>query len=415
MARDEEIFAGLDLGTSGIKCVVGSRHGSARNDPEAVQVIGTGTAPSTGLRGGLVTNRDDLIRGIRAAVHEAELMAGCDIGEVFVSISGDHITTRNSLGMVRIAHGEVSAEDITRVIDMAEAVRLPVDKEVLHVIPRAYVIDEQAVVADPLGVAGVRLEVRAHLVIGAACSTAALVSCCEGAGLSVVDVVLASLAQAEVLLTPQARELGVVLIDIGGGTTDVAVFQRGTIAHSAVLPVGGDHITADVHECLHTPTVEAERLKQTHGCALASLVEDRAEVDVPGAGGRRPRIIKRKLLCEIIEARVEEILKLVQEELETAGFVDGLPAGVVLTGGTANMPGIGELVEQVLSMPAVQGQPHGVGGLVDVVRDPRFATATGLMLCGANERHKSWFGTRTRRPPQRRWALPWPWRAFGGR
>jgi cell division protein FtsA len=410
MAMREEIVASLDLGTSSIKCVVGCKHGK-----EEVDVIGTGTAPSNGLRDGLVASRSEVVASIRAAVEEAEMMAGCDIREVYASISGRHIESFNSDGMVRIADGQVGTEDVAGVIDVAQAVRIPPDKEVLHVVPREYLIDGERAGQRPLGMPGVRLEVRAHLVIGAATSVAAIESCCRDAGLRVEDVILSSLAQAEALLTPQAKELGVVLVDVGGGTTDIAVFQGGTIVHSAVIPVGGEHITADVHDCLHTPTVEAERLKQAHGCALANLVEDHEEVDVPGAGGRKPRVIKRKLLCEIIEARVDEIFKMVQGDLEEAGFVDGLPGGVVLTGGTANMAGMSELAEQVLSMPAVQGQPHGVEGLVDVVRNPRYATGTGLVLCGAHDRSRAWFGQRGRRPAPRGWSRAFSWLPFVGR
>ncbi len=410
MARREEIVASLDLGSSSVKCVVGSK-----DDNGEIDIIGTGTAPASGLRDGLVTHRGEVVAAIRAAVEEAEMMAGCDIFDVFASISGRHIESFNSDGMVRIGNGQVTPEDVTAVIDVAQAVRIPPDKEVLHVIPHEYVIDGERSVPRALGMPGVRLEVRAHVVIGAASSVAALESLCKDAGLRVEDVILSSLAQAEALLTPQARELGVVLVDVGGGTTDVAVFQGGTIVHSAVIPVGGEHITGDVHDCLHTPRAEAERLKQAHGCALQSLVEDHEEVDVPGAGGRKPRVIKRKLLCEIIEARVDEIFKMVQADLEEAGFVDGLPGGVVLTGGTANMAGMSELAEQVLSMPAVQGQPHGVEGLVDVVRNPRYATGTGLVLCGAHERSRDWFGQRGRRPAPRGWSRALRWLPFVGR
>ena len=299
--------------------------------------------------------------------------------------------------MVRIQNGKVEQADIEAVIDMARAVRLPPDKEVLHVIPQGYVIDGQPGISRPLGMSGVRLEVRAHLIIGCTTNTLAFEACCEAANLRVVDIILAPLAQAEALLSPQSRDLGVVLIDIGGDTTDIAIFYDGAIVHSAMLPLGGDHITADIKDCLNTPTVEAEHLKQMHGAVVDSEADADETVEVPGVGGRRPREIKRTHLCEIIDARTEEMLKLVFDELHQIGFHEGLPGGVVLTGGTANLRGLPELTEQILGMQAAVSKPNGLSGLVSVVDNPRYATATGLVLCGLNERQKQWFGqVRTR-------------------
>lgn len=385
MAADT-IVAGLDLGTSRVKCVVAVRH-----DDGQVDIIGTGTHPAKGVRNGAVVNQEDAVRSIRAAVEEAEMMAGCEINEVFVSISGRHLDSFNSDGMVRIQREIVDDADINAVIDMAQAVRLAPDREVLHVVPQSYVIDGQPGISRPLGMSGVRLEIRAHLVVGCTANTKAFETCCEAAGLRVVDIILAPLAQAEALLTPQGRDLGVVLIDIGGDTTDIAIFYDGAIVHSAVLPLGGDHITGDIKDCLNTPTVEAEHLKQMHGAVVDPDLDADETVEVPGVGGRRPRQIRRTVLCEIIDARAEEILKLVAEELHQIGFADGLPGGVVFTGGTANLRGLCDLAEQILGMPAAVGSPKGLSGLVSVVDNPRYATATGLVLCGLNQKHQHWF------------------------
>lgn len=406
MAR-ELIVAGLDLGTSRVKCVVAIQHPDGQ-----VDVIGTGTHAAKGFQNGAVCNPEDAVRSIRAAVDEAEMMAGVEINEVFLSISGRHTESFNSPGMVRIQDEHVTEEDLRAVIDMARAIRMPPDKEVLHVIPQDFIIDGQPGVTRPLGMSGVRLEVSAHVVLGNATSTRAFEDVCRAAGLRVADIVLAPLAQAEALLTPQARDLGVVLVDIGGDTTDIAVFAGGAIVHSAVVPLGGEHVTLDIKDCLNTPTVEAEHLKQTCGCALAELVDADETVEIPGVGGRRPREIKRSLLCEIIEARVEEILKLVGEELAHVGLMDVLPGGIVLSGGTANLPGITELAERTLGMPAAYGEPKELHGLVDVVKNPRYATSTGLVLCAIREKHHHWYSTRIKKHKRRgfsRWFSFLPW------
>lgn len=392
------IVAGLDLGTNAIKCVIGVRHEDGQID-----IIGTGTHPAAGLAQGTVCDQEEAVRSIRAAVEEAELMAGCEIAEVFVSVSGRHLESFNSHGMTRIRNGVVDTEDVRACIDMARAVKLPPDQEILHAVPQAFIIDGQGGITRPVGVEGVRLEVHAHLIVGHIQSLNIMEQCIRQAKLRVLDMVLAPLAQSEALLTPQDRDSGVVLIDIGGDTTDIAVFEGGHIVHSTVLGLGGEHVTADLKDCLNTPTVEAEHLKQTRGCALAEMIDPEERVQVPGVGGRKPREIERSLLCQIIEARVEEILRLAAEELHQLGFGDGLPGGVVLTGGTANLEGIVELAEQVMGMPAARAQPKGLNGLVDVVRNPRYATGTGLVLCGVKHRQVQWFSTRLDKPRKRRW------------
>jgi len=392
------IVAGLDLGTNAVKCVIGVRH-----DDGQIDIIGTGTHPALGLKAGTVCDSEQAVASIRSAVEEAELMAGCEIKETYVSVSGRHLESFNSHGMVRIRTGVVDTDDVRDCIDMARAVKLPPDKLILHAVPQSFIIDGQAGITRPVGVEGVRLEVQAHLIIGDLPAIKVLEQCIKQAKLRVVDLILAPLAQAEALLSPQGRDLGVVLVDIGGDTTDIAVFDGGQIVHSTVLPIGGQHVTSDIKDCLNTPTVEAEHLKQAHGCALAERVGEDETVSVPGVGGRKPREIERTLLCQIIEARVEEILRLVTDELRELGYGDGLPGGVVLTGGTANLDGIVQLTEQVMGMPAARAEPKGLHGLVDVVRNPRYATGTGLVLCGVNRRDVQWFSSRLPRVRRSTW------------
>ncbi|MCA9540013.1 MAG: cell division protein FtsA [Myxococcales bacterium] len=390
------IVAGLDLGTSAIKCVIGVRHEDGR-----VDVLGTGTHPARGLQQGTVCDQEQAVASIRAAVEEAELMAGCEIKEVFLAVSGRHIESFNSHGMVRIRNQSVDAEDVRACIDMARAVRLPPDQQILHVVPQEYLIDGQTGIARPLGMNGVRLEVHAHLITGHTESLLALEDCCKRARLKVLDVMHAPLAQAEVLLTPQGRDLGVVLIDIGGDTTNIAVFDRGEVVHTSIIGLGGEHVTRDVRDCLNAPLVEAEHLKQSRGCALAELIDPEEMVEIPGVGGRKPRRIERQLLCQIVEARVDEIFHLVSEELHRLGYTEGLRGGAVLTGGTANLPGAIELAEHVLHMPAAKGEPKALHGLVDVVKNPRYATGTGLVLCGVRQRQQAWFSARLEKPRSR--------------
>ncbi|MCB9535966.1 MAG: cell division protein FtsA [Myxococcales bacterium] len=399
MASSDRIIAGLDLGTSNIKCVIGVQRAEG-----SVDIVGTGSHPAVGIKNGTVCSAEDVVRSIRAAVEEAEMMAGCDIAEVFVSISGRHLDSFNSNGVVRVAAEQVTDEDVLRVIDVAKAHKLPADHRVLHVVPQEFVLDHQTGVQRPVGMSGVRLEVQAHVLVGNGKCTDALEACCQQAGLRVVDIVLAPLAQAEALLTSSGREMGVALLDIGGDTTDLAVFHRGAVVHTALLPIGGEHVTADIKDCLNVPTAEAEHLKQAHGCALAALVDPDATVELPGVGGRRARTIKRSLLCEVIEARVEEILKLVHQELEHQLYLDLLRGGLVLTGGMANLDGMTELAEQVMDMPAVRGAPKDLHGLVEVVQNPRYSTGTGLVQYGLRQKNQHWFSTHGTHRPKRGWS-----------
>ena len=399
MVNVEQIVAGLDLGTSTIKCVIGVLRAEGRMD-----VIGTGCHPAVGLQQGAVCSQDDLVRSIRAAVEEAEMMAGCDISEVALSISGRHLTSFNSTGVVRVAGEMVTEDDVCRVIDVAMAHRLAGSQRVLHVVPQEFLLDHRGEITRPTGMHGVRLEVQAHVVVGDGEAVDRLEDCCRKAGVRVTDVVLAPLAQAEALLTANSREIGVAIIDIGGDTTNLAVFDRGAVIHTAVLPIGGEHIAADIKDCLNTPSVEAEHLMQSHGCALAALVDPDQSIELPGVGGRRPRTIKRVELCEVIEARIEEILLLVRHELDHLTHVSALRGGIVLTGGVSNLDGIIELAEQTLEMPVVRGEPKDLHGLVDVVQHPRYATGTGLVLYGLREKRQQWFSTRRPIRAQRGWS-----------
>ncbi len=399
MASSDRIIAGLDLGTSNIKCVIGVQRAEG-----TVDIVGTGSHPAVGIKNGAVCSAEDVVRSIRAAVEEAEMMAGCDIAEVFVSISGRHLDSFNSNGVVRVAGEQVTDDDVLRVIDVAKAHKLPADHRVLHVVPQEFVLDHQTGVQRPIGMSGVRLEVQAHVLVGDGKCTEAFEACCQQAGLRVVDIVLAPLAQAEALLTSSGREMGVALLDIGGDTTDLAVFHRGAVVHTALLPIGGEHVTADIKDCLNVPTAEAEHLKQAHGCALAALFDPDATVELPGVGGRRPRTIKRSLLCEVIEARVEEILKLVHQELEHQLYLDLLRGGLVLTGGMSNLDGMTELAEQVMDMPAVRGAPKNFHGLVEVVQNPRYSTGTGLVQYGLQQKNQHWFSTHGSHRPKRGWS-----------
>ncbi|MFN3201776.1 MAG: cell division protein FtsA [Bradymonadia bacterium] len=375
--KNDAIIAGLDVGAHSIKCVVAELKAD-----DTVEILGTGCQPCAGIREGLVHDRDLLAQAIQKTVDEAGLMAGCEIGSVWVAVSGSRMTGRKSTGLSRITGGRVNAQHVEQALDLAQAVKLPPEHAIMHVIPRGYSIDEGGFVAAPHGMPGVRLEVDAHLIVGHTALTAEIEASCAQAGIAVEDFVYAPLAAAEFLLKPEDRELGVVLLDIGGSTTHVAVFKEGGLLHTSNIPVGGEHVTSDVRDCLHTPTVEAERLKRDWGCAMTSLIEPQAEIEIPGAGGRRPRVVKQAMLCEIIEARVAEILAIVADDLASGGFVDGLPGGVVLTGGGADMKGVVELTEDVLGMQTSAGAPHAITGLVDVVRNPRYATGSGLVKCG---------------------------------
>ena len=377
------MIVGLDVGTTKI-CAIIAEIGPLGG----LDVVGVGASASRGLRKGVVVNIDSTVESIRKAVAEAEQMAGVEVAAVYAGVAGGHIRGINSRGVVAVSgrNREVSGGDVERALAAARAINLPQDREILHVLPQAFVVDEQDGVREPLGMSGVRLEVEVHVVTGAVTSIQNVVRSVNRAGLAVQDIVLEPLASAEAVLSPDEKELGVLLIDIGGGTTDLALFREGAIWHTAILPLGGDHITNDIAVGLRTPTADAEDLKRRYGCSLTSLVREDETVEVPSVGGRKPRQLSRQILSEIIQPRVEEIFTLVARELSKCSLQDAATAGVVVTGGTSIMEGVPELAEQVFDLPARRGVPVALGGLADVVRSPIYATAVGLALWGARGR-----------------------------
>jgi cell division protein FtsA len=375
--KPSEIIVGLDIGTTKIACIAGEV------TDDGVDIIGIGTAPSKGLRRGVVVNIDATVAAIQQAVDEAENMAGCEISTVYAAISGAHVRGLNSHGIVAVKDKEVREADIGRVIEAAKAVAIPMDREVLHVLPQQYVIDDQDGIRDPLGMAGVRLEAKVHIVTTAVTSAQNVVKCANRCGLQVADIVLDPLASAQAVLEDDEKELGVAVVDIGGGTADLVVYADGAIVHTAVLPLGGGHVTNDIATVLRTPLDSAERMKKKYGCATRSLVDDGEQMEVPSVGGRGPRLLPRMTLVEVIEPRVEEIFEHVKKELMRSGYYDGLAAGVVLTGGATAMDGMTDVGEAVLRLPTRRGMPCRIGGLVDVVRSPAFATGVGLVHFGA--------------------------------
>ncbi len=390
MARREELVMGLDIGTTKICCIVGEV------GTDGVDIVGIGTHPSKGLRKGVVVNIESTVNSIRKAVEEAELMAGCEISSVFAGIAGGHIKGINSHGIVAIKDKEVTPGDVDRVIDAAQAVSIPLDREVIHVIPQQFIVDDQDGVRDPVGMSGVRLEAKVHIVTGAVTSAQNIIKCCNRAGLNVNDIILQQLASAEAVLTPDEKDLGAMLLDIGGGTTDIAIFWQGSIVHTAVLTIGGNHLTNDVAVGLRTPQHEAEKIKQKYGCCNAGSIHKDETIEVPSVGGRSPRVLSRQILAEILEPRMEEIFSLAQQELARSGYEDMVAAGVVLTGGTSLLEGAGELAEQVFNLPVRRGLPKRIGGLVDVVRNPMYSTGVGLTVMGSATRDQQRFKIRDR-------------------
>ena len=376
-SKRENLIVGLDIGTTKICAIVG-----AMTD-DGLDVVGIGTSPSRGLRKGVVINIESTVNAIRKAIQEAELMAGCEIKSVFAGIAGGHIKGINSQGVIAIKNREVTTEDVRRVIDAAKALAIPMDREVIHILPQEFIIDDQDGIKEPLGMSGVRLEARVHIVTGAVASAQNIIKSCNKAGVDVGDIVLEQLASSEAVLTPDEKDLGVALVDVGGGTTDIAIFVDGAIKHTSVLSLGGNHLTNDIAVGLRTPTAEAEKIKQISGCCLASMVGKDETIEVPSVGGREPRILSRQLLAEILEPRVEEIFTLVNREIVKSGFEDLIASGVVLTGGSAILPGMPELAEQIFDLPVRRGKPTDIGGLIDVVNSPIYATGVGLVKYGS--------------------------------
>lgn len=380
MGKSERYVVGLDIGTTRISCVVGEV-----KDGGGVHIVGLGGAPSRGLRKGVVVNLDATVEAVKAAVDEAELMSGLNVESATVGIAGGHIRSFNSRGVIAVSGRErtVSRDDLRRVMEAAQAVHIPQDREILHVMPQEFVLDEQGGIASPVGLVGSRLEANVHIVTAASTSVQNLVTCANRVGIEVRDTVLEQLAVAEAVLSDDERELGVALIDIGGGTTDLAIFEKGSIWHTAVLPVGGDHFTNDLAVGLRTPIPEAERLKKKHGCAMSSMVQENDAIEVPTVGGRKPRLLSHQVLAEILQPRAEEIFTLFHEEIVRAGFDKMLNAGVVLTGGGSLLPGMIEIAEQVFDLPVRHGVPSGADGLMEPASGPQNATAIGLALFGA--------------------------------
>ncbi|MBP8644815.1 MAG: cell division protein FtsA [Syntrophobacteraceae bacterium] len=376
MGKREELIVGLDLGTTKVCAVVGEL------TSEGIDIVGVGSYPSVGLRSGVVLNIDQTVNAIRRAVEEAELMAGCEISSVYAGVAGTHIQSLNSHGVIAIKSREVTQQDIDRVLDAAKTMAMPFDRQILHVLPQQYIVDDQEGILNPLGMAGVRLEAKVHIITGAVSAVQNIVKCCERAGLQVQDLVLESLASSESVLDPDEKHLGVALIDMGGGTSDVAIFSDHAIRYSCVVGLGGNHITSDISVGLRTSMDEAEKIKKKFGCALTEWVSPQDVIEVGSVGGQKPRQLAKSILTQIIEARVEEIMKIIEWELVRSGYLESLHAGAVLTGGVALLPGIRELAENVLDMPVRIGVPYRFGGLGDVVRNPIYATASGLLLHG---------------------------------
>ena len=378
-----ELVVGLDIGTTKICAVVGEVNG---ND---INIIGIGTHPSIGLRKGVVVNIESTVESIQKAVEEAEMMAGCEISSVYAGIAGGHITGFNSRGIIAIKGPEITQNDVERVIDAARAVAIPMDREVIHVLPQEFIVDDQTGIQNPVGMAGVRLEAKIHIVTGAVTSAHNIVKCANRAGLDVCDIVLEALASGEAVLTEEEKELGAALLDLGGGTSDLAIFSENNIKHTFVLALGGNNLTNDIAIGLRAPLPEAEKIKKKFGTCVTGHIGSDESIEVPGMGGRDARKLPRQILGEILEPRTEEIFTLVQREIYRAGMEHLISSGIVLTGGSALLEGCTDVAESIFNLPARLGRPRGIGGLVDVVNNPMYATGVGLVIYGAHNRQKT--------------------------
>jgi cell division protein FtsA len=374
---ERNLIVGLDIGTSKVVAIVGE----VRPDG-GIEIIGFGSHPSRGLKKGVVVNIESTVLSIQRAVEEAELMAGCQINSAYAGIAGSHIRSLNSHGIVAIRDKEVNQADVERVIDAARAVAIPADQKILHIIPQEFIIDNQEGIQEPVGMAGVRMEARVHMITGAVSAAQNIVKCVRRCGLEVDDIILEQLASSYAVLTDDEKELGVCLVDIGGGTTDMAIFTEGSIRHTAVIPIAGDQVTNDIAVALRTPTQYAEEIKIKYACALRQLASNEETIEVPSVGDRPPRRLARQTLAEVVEPRYEELMSLIQAELRRSGFEDIVAAGVVLTGGSSKMEGLVELAEEIFHAPVRLGNPQYVSGLSDVVRNPIYATGVGLLLYG---------------------------------
>jgi cell division protein FtsA len=374
---EREMIVGLDIGTSKVVAIVGEIGTTGEID-----IVGLGSHPSRGLKKGVVVNIESTVQSIQRAIEEAELMAGCQIHSVYTGIAGSHVRSLNSHGIVAIKDREVTTADVDRVIDAARAVAIPADQKILHILPQEFVIDGQEGIKEPVGMSGVRLEAKVHLITGAVSAAQNIIKCVRRCGLEVDDIILEQLASSYSVLTEDEKDLGVCLVDIGGGTTDIAIFCEGAIRHTAVIPIAGDQITNDIAVALRTPTQYAEEIKIKYACALKQLANPDETIEVPSVGDRPPRKLSRMTLIDVVEPRYSELMDLVQAELRRSGFEDLIAAGVVLTGGSAKMEGVIELAEEIFNMPVRLGVPQFVSGLADVVRNPIHATGVGLLLFG---------------------------------
>lgn len=379
---ERELIVGLDIGTSKVVAIVAAPILDAGPNDNKLEIIGIGSHPARGMKKGVVVNIESTVQSIQRAIEEAELMAGCQIHSVFAGIAGSHIRSLNSHGTVAIRDKEVTQGDLDRVLDAARAVHFPGDQQLLHVLPQEFIIDNQEGIREPIGMSGVRLEAKVHLITGAVSAAQNITKCIERCGLVVDGIILEQMASSYAVLEQDEKELGVCLVDIGGGTTDIAVFIDGAIRHTAVIPIAGDQVTNDIAVALRTPTQYAEEIKIKYACALTQLAREDETIEVPSVGDRPPRQLARQTLAEVVEPRYEELLMLVQAELRRSGFEEMLAAGVVLTGGSSKMEGAIELAEEVFHLPVRLGVPQHVGGLVDVVRNPIHATGVGLLLFG---------------------------------
>jgi cell division protein FtsA len=388
MQGQENIIVGLDIGTTKICAVVGEVIG------DKINIVGIGTHPSIGLRKGVVVNIESTVESIQKAIEEAELMAGCEISSVYAGIAGGHITGFNSRGIVAIKGPEVTQQDVDRVIDAARAVAIPMDREVIHVIPQEFMIDEQGGIQNPVGMSGVRLEAKIHIVTGAVTSAHNIVKSANRSGLDVCDIVLEPLASGEAVLTDEEKDLGTALMDLGGGTSDLAIFSGKNIKHTFVLALGGNNLTNDISIGLRASLADAEKIKKKYGTCISRNVSSDETIDVPGMGGRNPRKLQRQILGEILEPRMEEIFSLIKREIYRAGMEKIITSGVVLTGGTSLLEGVTDIAESVFDLPTRLGTPRGISGLTDVVNNPMYATAVGLVLYGARNQPKKKFRIR---------------------
>ena len=381
---DKKMIVGLDIGTSKVVAVVGEMDVDG-----AIEVVGIGSHPSRGMKKGVVVDIESTVTAIQRAVEEAELMAGCQIHSVYVGIAGSHIRSMNSHGIVAIREGEVVSADVERVLDAAQAVAIPADQKVLHVLPQEYVIDNQGGIKEPLGMSGVRLEAKVHLVTCAVNAAQNIEKCIHRCGLEVDGIILEQLASSYSVVTPDERDLGVCLVDIGGGTSDIAIFTDGAIRHTGVIPIAGDQVTSDIAMALRTPTQHAEEIKIRYACALTQLAGADETIKVPSVGDRPPRDLSRQSLAEVVEPRYDELFTLIQAEIRRSGYEELIPAGVLLTGGTSKMEGAVELAEEIFHMPVRVGSPQFAHGLNDIIRNPIYATAVGLLISGARDESRS--------------------------